>query len=132
MTWTEDKEFKDWEEMERAACVRHGIPIPPRSSKQWKKELKTKIDGLFIKGPYPVKWQAKAASISPSALVIGNALWLMTGITNNKTVHLSKDILALFHISRSTYYRCLVVMENQGLVSVSRAKGNALRITILS
>ncbi len=121
----------EWIEIEREACIRHGISIPLKPPKRSKKSITTKTDVLFLKGPYPINWQAKAASISFAALAVGNALWLMKGLTGSNTVYLSKDILDLYHISRWTYYRCLEEMEVQGLISIFREGKKPLKITII-
>lgn len=121
----------EWDRHEREALIRLGVPLPLKASKKARKSLTAKVNELYIKGPYPVSWQTKAAAISPSALVVGNALWLMASITGSKTVSISRDILALYHISRWTYYRCIEEMETQGLISVARKEGKRLYITIL-
>ena len=86
---------------------------------------------LFICGPVPVAWMAKANELKPSASQIGLILWHLVGMKKDRTVVLTNKKLQDFHLSRVKKYIGLRALEEVGLVKVQwRQKANPI-VTII-
>ena len=86
---------------------------------------------LFIRGPVPVAWMAKANELKPSASQIGLILWHLVGMKKDRTVVLTNKKLKDFHLSRVKKYIGLRALEEAGLVKVQwRQKANPI-VTII-
>ncbi len=58
-------------------------------------------------------------------------LWFLSGVKKTKTVALPNKLMAEFGVDRHAKRRALQVMENSGLISVSRKSGSSPVVTIL-
>jgi hypothetical protein len=90
-----------------------------------------KIIGLFLKGPIPLNWISKSASLPGKTLHVGIALWFLSGLNRSLTVRLSGIILRLLGVHRHSSYRALIHLEKAGLVSVVRHSGRNPIVTLL-
>ncbi len=106
----------------------------PLVSKHVYKDNKTlprhKKGEKFLKGPIPWDWLSMASKQPGKALHIGNALWFIAGIKNERTIALSGKIIKDMGIKRNAAYRGLTALEEVGLISVSRHRGRCPVITI--
>ena len=88
---------------------------------------------LFLKGPIPVSWLARAAKCGLPALVIGLELWLLSGLRKSKVVDLNLSRLRLAVVrARQSNQRGLRNLEEAGLVRVTRHPGRRSRVEILA
>ena len=85
----------------------------------------------FLKGPIPLPWLQRAATLPGKALATSLALWFMAGLTKNRTVKLSRAVAERFNVGRKATARCLRLLENADLVSVKRHPGRCPVVTIL-
>ena len=85
----------------------------------------------FLKGPIPLEWLCRAASLPGKAFAVAVAVRYRAGVCREKEVTLGKGVQERFGISRATVYRGLSRLEFAGLVAVDRKRGRLARITIL-
>jgi hypothetical protein len=72
-----------------------------------------------LKGPVPMAWLCKAATLPGKCLAVGLALWYLHGRHKNReSVSLGNELLADIGVSRNAKVRCLRIMEEAGLVTV--------------
>jgi len=93
---------------------------------------KDNLDKRFIKGPISLEWLVIASKLPGKSLQISMALWFLKGVTKKNTVKLSGKLVRSFGVSRSTLYRGLAEMENAGLITIQRHKGQSPMVTILT
>lgn len=86
----------------------------------------------FLKGPIPLNWLLKAASISGGAFKVAIVIWFLVGVSNKRTISLPNGLLDKFGVSKRTKYRCLKAMERAGLISISQGKGSSPVIEVNS
>ena len=89
-----------------------------------------KCSKMFIKGPIPLGWMTKAASVGGKTLHVAVALWFLVGLKRSRKVTLSQSKLKLFGVSRQASYRALLRLEDAGLVSVDRHPGRNPIVTL--
>ncbi len=85
---------------------------------------------LFVR-PVPVAWIRKAATVNPTAVLVGLAVWFRSGCERSDKVRIGHSVLAQFGISRQQGYRGLAALESVGLVKVERHRGCNPVVTIL-
>lgn len=86
--------------------------------------------GHFLRGPIPLDWLQRAASLSGRALHVGVALWYLDGFERSGTVKAQPSVLREFHVDRHAAYRALKTLEKAGLISVERKRGKAPAVMI--
>src|SRR5258706_14088869 len=80
---------------------RHRAAVPERS----------------LKGPIPVAWLCKAASLPGKCLATGLTLWYLHGRHKNReSIILGNELLADFGVGRKAKEGCLRLLEKAGLV----------------
>jgi hypothetical protein len=100
--------------------------IPARLSEASQRRiagLKKKRSERFVKGPIPLPWLAKAATLPGKTLAVGLLLWFQGGITGYDQVQLGGSNLKRFGIERKAASAALRRLEGRGLVRVARAPG---------
>lgn len=85
----------------------------------------------FIKGPLPLRWIGRAAVLPGKACQVALALWFRRGMEGPNSIALSRATLDLFGVDRHAGYRALRVLEQAGLVSITRRCGKTARVTLL-
>jgi len=85
---------------------------------------------MFIKGPIPLGWITKAASVEGKTLHVALVLWFLAGLKRSHKVTVSQSKLRVFGVSRQASYRALFRLEGAGLVSVERHRGRNPIVTI--
>ena len=85
----------------------------------------------FVRGPIPLVWLHKAASLRGKALAVGIALWFKVGITKQREIKASNALWRKLGIHRKSAYRALAALERAGLVAVDRHAGRAPIVVIL-
>ena len=86
----------------------------------------------FLAGPIPLDWLARSARAHPKGLHVATLLHHVSKLVKRQdglTVH--TELRLAFGLSRHSYNRALVSLEQQGLVSTIRLPGRKARITIL-
>jgi len=85
----------------------------------------------FLKGPVPLWWLTRAASLPGKALALGLALWWLHGMSKDDAIKLTGKALKAMNVSRDAATDGLRRLEADGLVSVQRAKGKRPVIHII-
>ena len=85
---------------------------------------------LFIRGPLPMSWLARAARLPGKALHVGLLLWFRVGCERSNVVRLTRRHGDLFVLDRHTAYRGLRALERAGLVNVARHRGRCPVMTV--
>jgi DNA-binding transcriptional ArsR family regulator len=89
---------------------------------------------LFLRGPIPLPWLARASVLPGKALAVALALYFLSGLRGNQLhdLRLSSATLKRLGVGdRSTKYRALRALERAGLVRVVRQRGKNPLVTIL-
>ena len=89
------------------------------------------IYGRYIKGPVPWVWVVAAAALPGKALIVGLALWRLSGSMKTMRVMLANSELAPFGIDRAAKSRAVASLEKAGLVEVIRQRSRFPIITLL-
>ena len=90
-----------------------------------------RVQGYFVRGPVPWAWITAATRLPGRALHIGMSLWFRVGRTNDMTVSLSLNAVAVeLGFDRSTASRALAALSRAGLVSVERGPGRNCAVTV--
>ena len=86
----------------------------------------------FLKGPVPWDWVERAALLPGKALLVGLAIWRLSGAMKSKTVRLGNSELIALGVNRSAKSRALKALENAGLVGINQRPGMLPVVTLLS
>ena len=87
--------------------------------------------GLFLKGPIPWVWLAKAAVLPGHALHVALVLWLERGFSGDRDVRLIMVRTRELGMSRFSVYRALDALEAAELITADRVRGRCARVSIL-
>lgn len=90
-----------------------------------------RVQGSFLKGPVPLDWIARAATLSGKALHIGVVLWFRAGLVGSMTFKLSNGDLKALGVARDAKYEGLERLRVAGLIAVAPRPGCAPTVTIL-
>ena len=85
----------------------------------------------FLKGPIPLRWLTRAATLPGKALHVALALWFQAGVERSATVRLNLSRLQDFGVERSAGSRALAMLVTRQLVTVQQRPGRAAIVTIL-
>jgi predicted metal-binding transcription factor (methanogenesis marker protein 9) len=85
----------------------------------------------FLRGPIPLPWLQRAASLPGKAYTLGSILWWFKGMNPTKPIKVTTKSLRNFSLSESAYLDGLKRLEEAGLVSVTRNKGQRALIEII-
>jgi len=87
----------------------------------------------FLKGPIPLTWLQKAASLPGKALAVALAIQFKRGLNgNNDAIAVTtKLVQKIVEMNRKTLYRAIADLERAGLIKVERQRGQSPRVTIL-
>jgi hypothetical protein len=96
------------------------------------RRAKRRWEGRFLKGPIPLRDISTAGRLPGKCLALFLAVHHQIALTRNPnaTIKVSPKLLAEVGISRSTKARCLKLLEQAGLVTVTRSRGRASRIQL--
>jgi hypothetical protein len=87
---------------------------------------------LFVKGPIPLTWVARASVLPSRAIAVGLVLWFYVGMRRTRTVPLaSAHLFPDLGISRHTLRRALQALEDAELIAVERRRGHPPIVTVL-
>jgi hypothetical protein len=109
------------------------IKEPLKVSKGGKGKVRVKryLTDPFLKGPIPIPWLLKAASLGKCALKVGLILWYMDGMRGGRTFRMGRgDIGRLLGVSRLTVWRGIKRLEKGGLIFVLREPGRKFVVTM--
>ena len=93
--------------------------------------LATQCPAKFLKGPVPWPWIEKAARLPGKALIVGLALWRLSGAVKSMTIRLSNSELEALGVSRSAKSRALKSLEQAGLIAIDQRLGCLPIVTLL-
>ena len=86
---------------------------------------------LFLRGPLPVDWLARASALGKAAMFVGLECWYRAGLAGSLVLRLNLSQLAVApKLARSSARRGLQHLERAGLVSVARPVGQRLLVAI--
>ena len=85
----------------------------------------------FVRGPIPVEWIARANAVSPTAAIVGVALWFKAGCESKYRIRAGLSLWSRFRLSRFQANRGLTALESVGLIRVERHRGRNPVVTIL-
>lgn len=86
---------------------------------------------LFLKGPIPWDWLARAAVLPGKALSVALVVWHLAGLCKSHTIQLKPSKVRSMGMSPRVGRRGLKALEDAGLVSVDRHRGRSPDVTIL-
>jgi hypothetical protein len=86
---------------------------------------------LFLRGPIPLGWLAKAAALPGKTLNVAVALWWRQGMARGKPFKLTQSALKYLNVERDAASAGLVRLELAGLIQVERRPGQRPTISIL-
>ena len=99
--------------------VDSGIPLVAKKAK-----------GYFLRGPIPLGWLQLAAGLPGKAYTLCTILWWFHGMNPTKPIKVTTKSLKEFSISEDAYRDGLRRLEQAGLVTVTRPKGQRARVII--
>jgi hypothetical protein len=102
-----------------------------KASKRKKRHTKDRAKVYVLGGKIPVPWIRAAGALPRKTLLVGLALWFLTGCRRTRTVRLGGATLREFGINRWTSSRGLARLEKAGLVHVRRLPGRNPIVTLL-
>lgn len=86
---------------------------------------------LFLKGPIPLDWLNKAATLSGKTINVGIALWWLHGMAKGKPLKLTRMSLKSLCVERDAASDAITRLEKAGLIQVERKPGQRPTILIL-
>jgi hypothetical protein len=86
--------------------------------------------GYFLRGPIPLDWLHRAAALSGKAYTLGTILWWFHGMDPRKPIKVTTKSLRAFSISEDAYRDGLRRLEEGGLITVTRPKGQRALVKI--
>jgi hypothetical protein len=78
-----------------------------------------------------MSWLTVAAQLPGKALVVGIALWRLSGAVNSKTVRLGNREMEVWGVDRNAKSRALRALGQAGLIKIEQRPGCLLPVTIL-
>ena len=87
---------------------------------------------LFIKGPIPLDWINRAASLPGKSLNVAFAIWWLNGMADGKPLKLTRLSLKSFCVKRDAASAALTRLESAGLIRLRRSSGQRPLISILT
>jgi hypothetical protein len=91
----------------------------------------TKPKEYFLRGPIPLRWLHKAAALPGKAHTLGTIIWWFYGMNPTRPIKVTGKSLVEFSISEDAYRDGLKRLEEAGLVTVIRPKGQRALIEIV-
>ena len=82
----------------------------------------------FLKGPIPLRDIAAASRLTGKSLALFLAVHHQIALTGKPIITLPSKLLSDLGISRGAKARGLALLENTGLITVTRSRGRAARI----
>jgi hypothetical protein len=104
-----------------------------KSRGPWKPwNLKLRPGCLFLRGPIPLDWLARALAEGRAATAVALHLWFLVGVHNSWTVRVNLSRLKVASkMAPTSASDGLRRLEAAGLVHVARKPGSAALVTIL-
>ena len=87
-------------------------------------EMVEKIKGApFLKGPIPMSWIEKVASLPGKVLHVALAIRWLVDMNQNHPVKLTRHAMEQFNFSADAGSDAIKILEREGLIQVQRLKG---------
>ena len=85
---------------------------------------------LFLRGPIPLEWLARAAALPGKTLNVAIALWWHHGMAKDHPFKLTRKALKSLSVERDAAGLALTRLEQAGLIQVERNPGQRPTITL--
>ena len=103
----------------------------PRKKGGRRNKVQKDISGKFVR-KIPIPWISRASHLSRKSLHVGVALWFLYGMNESKNpFKMERWVLELFDLTAETYNKTLKKMEDAGLITVERLRGQFSDISIV-
>lgn len=86
---------------------------------------------LFLRGPIPLAWLGRAASLPGKTINVAIALWWCHGMAKGKPFKLTQTALKTLNIERDAASTGLTRLEEADLIRVERRPGQRPTISML-
>ena len=86
---------------------------------------------LFLRGPIPLVWLGRAASLPGKTLNVAMALWWLHGMAKGKPFKLNRTALRTMNLERDAASNGLTHLEEAGLIQIERRPGQRPTISII-
>ncbi len=87
---------------------------------------------LFLRGPIPLAWLSRAASLPGKTINVAIALWWCNGMAKGKPFKLTQMALRNLNVERDAASTGLTRLEEAGLIQVGRKPGQRPIISIVT
>lgn len=85
----------------------------------------------FLKGPIPMSWINKVASLPGKVLNVALAIRWLSDMNANQPIKLTRNAMERFNFSSDAAAAALKLMENNGLIKIQRRPGQKPLIEVL-
>jgi hypothetical protein len=85
---------------------------------------------LFLRGPIPLEWLARAAALPGKTFNVAIALWWHYGMAKDQPFKLTRRALKYLNVERDAAGMALTRLEQAGLIQVDRKPGRRPTVTI--
>jgi hypothetical protein len=92
------------------------LPAGPRSNQRLARQTEP-----FLKGPIPLSWLVKAASLKRAALAAGICLWFHRGVAGQTRVRVSAGVRKKMGLSAPQMRRGLSALAGVGLIRFEKS-----------
>ena len=86
---------------------------------------------LFLRGPIPLEWLARASALPGKTLNVAIALWWHHGMANGLPFKLTRRSLKYLSVGRDAAAMALIRLEEAGLLQLERKPGQRPVIAIV-
>lgn len=116
-----------WRIEDFVASAPEQVPVPRQPSRGV-----TKRRAPFLKGPIPLAWLSKAASLRKPALPAGLCLWFQLGVSGQSRIRVSAGVRKKLGLSAGQMLRGLRALSQAGLVRFAKSgRGRCAVVEIL-
>jgi DNA-binding transcriptional ArsR family regulator len=91
-----------------------------------------KLYKRFLKGPIPLGWLTRAATLHGRALHVAIAIWFRAGMEGPTGLRVSNTLAAEFGVDRHAKNRAVRSLEDAGLISVTRECGRSPVVDLIA
>lgn len=85
----------------------------------------------FFKGPIPLSWLEPVFGLPGKALHVAIRIWHLSGLKKSQSVKLNLSSFEKVGVSRDSARRGMRQLEDAGLITLVRQKGQAAIVTII-
>ena len=90
-----------------------------------------RVQGLFLRGPVPMRWLHDASKLGVSVLWVGCVLWHLAGLKRSGTFQVSNLHMHRWGVERRAKSRALIALERAHLIAIKNRGKRSPKVTIL-